>query len=292
MEDISVEDIKEGVEEITTQAFQFRDYLMGKAPEIVDFCLRVVLALLVFWIGRKLIRWILKILESSMKKAGADKGVRQFTMSLSKIALYVLMVIGIAQTLGVQETSVAALLGTAGVTIGLALQGGLANIAGGIMILTFKPFQVGDYIILNQQNNCEGTVSKIDTCYTTLLSLDNKHIIIPNGTLSENTITNVTARDKRKLAVTVGISYDSDLRLAKEILERLLKEDPDAQTDKDMIVYVDELSDSAVKIGFQVWVDTSRYFPTKWRMNEKIKTAYDEAGIEIAYQQVDVHIHS
>ena len=184
------------------------------------------------------------------------------------------------------------MLGTAGVTIGLALQGGLANIAGGIMILTFKPFQVGDYIILNQQNNCEGTVSKIDTCYTTLLSLDNKHIIIPNGTLSENTITNVTARDKRKLAVTVGISYDSDLRLAKEILERLLKEDPDAQTDKDMIVYVDELSDSAVKIGFQVWVDTSRYFPTKWRMNEKIKTAYDEAGIEIAYQQVDVHIHS
>lgn len=292
MEDISVEDIKEGVEEITTQAFQFRDYLMGKAPEIVDFCLRVVLALLVFWIGRKLIRWILKILESSMKKAGADKGVRQFTMSLSKIALYALMVIGIAQTLGVQETSVAALLGTAGVTIGLALQGGLANIAGGIMILTFKPFQVGDYIILNQQNNCEGTVSKIDTCYTTLLSFDNKHIIIPNGTLSENTITNVTARDKRKLAVTVGISYDSDLRLAKEILERLLKEDPDAQTDKDMIVYVDELSDSAVKIGFQVWVDTSRYFPTKWRMNEKIKTAYDEAGIEIAYQQVDVHIHS
>lgn len=292
MEEIGVEEIKEGVEEITTQAFQVRDYLMGKAPDILDFCLRVVLALLVFWIGRKLIKWILKILESSMKRAGADKGVRQFTMSLSKIALYALLIVSIAQSLGVQETSVAALLGTAGVTLGLALQGGLANIAGGIMILTFKPFQVGDYIILNQQNNCEGTVTKIDTCYTTLLSFDNKHIIIPNGTLSENTITNVTARDKRKLAVSIGISYDSDLRLAKEILERLLKEDPDAQSDRDMIVYVDELGENSVKIGFQVWVDTQRYFPAKWRMNEKIKNAYDEAGIEIAHQQVDVHVHS
>lgn len=126
-----------------------------------------------------------------------------------------MLIFTLATHFGVKESSVAALLGTAGVTVGLALQGGLANIAGGIMLLTFKPFQVGDYVIIAQQNECEGTVYKIEICYTTLISIDNKHIVIPNGTLSNSIITNVTARDLRKLEIKVGISYDSDIQKAK-----------------------------------------------------------------------------
>ena len=290
MEEIGVEEIKQSVEEITTQAFQLRDYLKQQIPGFVDFGLRVVLALLIFWIGRKLIRLIRSILKRSLERTGTEKGVVQFTSSLSGIALYALLVVTIAQCLGVEETSVAALLGTAGVTVGLALQGGLANVAGGIMILTFKPFQVGDYIVVNQQNECEGSVIKIETCYTTLQTFDNRNIIIPNGVLSDNTVTNVTAQNKRKLAIRVGISYHADLHLAKHILEKLLSEDPDTQDSKEKLVYVDELGEHAVYLGFQVWVKTSQYFPIKWRMNEKIKYAFDEAGIEIAYHQLDVHM--
>ena len=185
----------------------------------------------------------------------------------------------------------AALLGTAGVTIGLALQGGLANLAGGVMLLLFKPFQVGDYIIQDQAGGCEGTVYKIEMFYTTLLSVDNKHIVIPNGTLSNSTIINVTARDLRKLEIKVGISYDSDIRKAKEILEKLLKEDPDTKDDKDMVVFVDELAESAVVIGFRVWVPTDRYWAARWRLNERIKEEFDAQGIKIPYNQLDVHVH-
>ena len=146
-----------------------------------------------------------------MEKAGVDKGVAQFICSFGKILLYLILILNIATYFGVKESSVAALLGTAGVTIGLALQGGLENLAGGVMLLLFKPFQVGDYIIQDQSGGTEGTVYKIEMFYTTLTTVDNKHVIIPNGRLSNSTIINVTAQALRKLEIKVGISYDSDI---------------------------------------------------------------------------------
>ena len=134
------------------------------------------------------------------------------------------------------------------------------------MLLIFKPFQVGDYIIIAQQNECEGTVYKMEICYTTLISIDNKHIVIPNGTLSSSIITNVTARDLRKLEIKVGISYDSDIKKAKAILE------------------------SSVVMGLRVWVATEKYWPAKWRLNELIKEAFDANGIEIPYNQLQIHV--
>ncbi len=177
--------------------------------------------------------------------------------SLVKIVLYILLLFNISISFGVKESSLAALLGTAGVTLGLALQGGLSNLAGGMMLLLFKPFQVGDYIIVNGQDGSEGTISKIEICYTTLLSIDNKHIVIPNGTLSNTTITNVTARDQRRLEIKVGISYNADIQKAKEILEDILTDDPDTREDEEMVVFVDELAESSVIMGFRVWVDTT-----------------------------------
>lgn len=221
-----------------------------------------------------------------------DAGVIQFASSAGKAVLYVLLIINIAVSLGVKESSVAALLGTAGVTVGLALQGGLANLAGGVLLLLFKPFVVGDYIIQDQSNGCEGTVAKIEICYTTLLSIDNKKIVVPNGTLSNSTIINVTAKENRKLEIKVGISYEADIQKAKRIIEKILREDADTKSDtKEMVVFVDELADSAVIMGLRVWVSTERYWPTKWRLNQKIKEEFDANGIVIPYNQMEVYVH-
>ena len=189
-----------------------------------------------------------------------------------------------------RESSVAALLGTAGVTIGLALQGGLENLSGGVMLLLFKPFQVGDYIIQDQAGGTEGTVYKVEMFYTTLITIDNKHVIIPNGKLSNSTIINVTAQNLRNLEIKVEISYDSDIKKAKKLLQHILQEDPGTKSDKDMLVFVDELADSAVVMGLRVWVPTDKYWKIKWRLNEKIKESFDANGISIPYPQMDVHV--
>lgn len=266
-------------------------YIQSAVPDFAKFGLKVVLAVVVFFVGRRLIRWIVKILRHWMKKVNVDAGVVQFACSLAKFALYVFLLFNIAMSLGVKESSVAALLGTAGLSVGLALQGGLANLAGGVMLLLFKPFQVGDYIVQNQQDGCEGTVSRIEMCYTTLRTVDNRYILIPNGSLSNSTIINVTADENRKLVIKVNISYDSDLNKAREILEKLLIEDECTQTADGMNVYVDELGDSAVVMGVMVWVPTADYWPTKWHLNQRIKEEFDANGIRIPYRQLEVHVN-
>lgn len=285
------ETVQDTVNKVTSNWDQIKSYFNGHVPDLISFGVKVVLSIIAFYVGTKLIKWFLKVAKRSMEKAGIDKGVAQFICSFGKFLLYLILIFNIATNFGVKESSVAALLGTAGVTIGLALQGGLENLAGGVMLLLFKPFQVGDYIMDDASGNgIEGTVYKIEMFYTTLITIDYKHVIIPNGKLSNSTIINVTARNVRKLEIKVGISYDSDIKKAKKILEHLLKEDPGTKADKDMIVFVDELADSAVIMGFRVWVPTDKYWPTRWRLNEKIKEAFDANGISIPYPQVDVHV--
>ena len=288
LESMGIDGIREDLENI----LDFKQYLSNQIPAITGFCLKVVMALIFFFVGRKVIQWLLKIMKRSLERANVDAGVVQFAGSLGKAILYLLLIFNIAISLGVKESSVAALLGTAGVTVGLALQGGLANLAGGVLLLLFKPFVVGDYIIQDQSNGCEGTVAKIEICYTTLLSIDNKKIVVPNGTLSNSTIINVTAKENRKLEIKVGISYESDIHRAKRILEDILKEDSDTKSDAgEMVVFVDELGDSAVIMGLRVWVATEKYWSTRWRLNEKIKERFDASGISIPYNQMEVYVH-
>lgn len=258
-------------------------------PKLLSFGIKVLIAIVVFYVGTKIIRWLLKLIRTSLQKAGIDTGVIQFTCSFSKAILYMILVFNIATNFGVKESSVAALLASAGVTLGVGLQGGLANLAGGIMILVFKPFQIGDYII-ESGKNCEGTVAKIEICYTTLATVDNKKIVIPNGSLSNNNITNVTAKEKRRLEIKVDVSYKADLLHVKETLERLLREDPDILSEEELVVFVDSLGQHSVVVGFRAWVKTEDYWPVRWRMNEKIKLTFDEEGIEIPYPQMDVHV--
>ncbi len=282
--------MEETAQELTDHVSQFQKYLDEHTPELISFGIKVVLSIVVLYIGSRLIRWVLGLVRRSLGRTGMDKGAVQFLCSFLKALLYILLIFGIGMNFGIKESSVAALLGTAGVTIGLALQGGLSNLAGGVMLLIFKPFQVGDYIIVDKANGWEGTVYKIEICYTTLLSVDYRHIVIPNGTLSGNTVVNLTARDMRKLELKIGISYDSDMHKAKQILEQIIKDDKGTREDQGMLVYVDELAESAVTLGLRVWVPTEDYWTVRWRLNETIKDEFDRQGIRIPYRQLDVHL--
>ena len=284
--------MEETAQELTDHVSQFQKYLDEHTPELISFGIKVVLSIVVLYIGSRLIRWVLGLVRRSLGRTGMDKGAVQFLCSFLKALLYILLIFGIGMNFGIKESSVAALLGTAGVTIGLALQGGLSNLAGGVMLLIFKPFQVGDYIIVDKANGWEGTVYKIEICYTTLLSVDYRHIVIPNGTLSGNTVVNLTAREMRKLELKIGISYDSDMHKAKQILEQIIKDDKGTREDQGMLVYVDELAESAVTLGLRVWVPTEDYWTVRWRLNETIKDEFDRQGIQIPYRQLDVHLIS
>ena len=243
---------------------------------LLDFVLKVILALIVYFIGTKLIGWLCKNLRKHLVKFGSDEAAKSFLLSGIKIGLHLILILTIAGNLGVDKTSVAALVGSAGVAISLALQGGLSNFAGGLIIMFLRPFSVGDYIIENGEKT-EGTVQKIELYYTTVLTNDS--------------ITNVTAMEKRRLEIKVGISYESDLLLAKQILRELIEKDPELLDREETQVFVDELGDSAVILGLRAWVKTEEFWNTKWRMNEQIKLEFDKRGIRIPYPQMDVHMH-
>ena len=247
------------------------------------------LALVAFFIGRLVIRWIRKIVRRSFERSGADKGVEQFVDSLLKYGLYALLVFSLISSLGFDTTSVAAVLASGGVAIGLALQGSLSNFAGGVLILLLKPFVVGDYII-EDTNGKEGTVKEIQIFYTKLSTIDNKTIVIPNGMLTNNSITNATAKDERQLDLRVSISYDADIRQAKSVIENLLIKDECIIKNEQINVFVHELADNAVVLGIRAWVKNEEYWETRWRLLEEIKLLLDENGIEIPYPQMTVHM--
>lgn len=250
---------------------------------------RVLLAVIVFFIGTQLIKIVRKILKKSMKRANAEVGVIQFVDSFVKAALYILLIFMIAGGFGVDAASIVAIIGSAGVAIGLALQGSLSNFAGGVLILLLKPFKVGDYIIEDTNKN-EGTVEEIQMFYTKLVTPDNKVIILPNGTLANTSLTNVTACKMRRVDIKIGISYDSDIRYAKQIITNILREDEDTLKDRDLFVYVDELGSSQITLGVRCWFMNEDYWEGRWRITEEIKYALDANNIQIPYPQMDIHI--
>ncbi len=276
-------------EEVVKEVGRLTQYLLDKIPALFDFAIEVILALLVFFIGAKAIGWIRKIIRKSLERANVDKGVGTFVDSMLKFGLYAILVFSIGKKFGLDTTSVAAAFASAGVAIGLALQGSLSNFAGGVMILILKPFVVGDYII-EDTNKCEGTVKEIQIFYTKLATADNRTIIIPNGTLVNNSLTNVTAQDKRRLDIKVDIAYDADLKKAKEVLEKLLNDEEGILPDCDKLVFVDMLGPSSVVIGVRGWVKSEDYWSVRWKMLENIKLTLDENGIEIPYNQLTVHL--
>ncbi len=262
------------------------DYISGYLPSAAGFAIKVVVCIIIYLIGRKVISWLVRFAKQLLGKSRISAGAATFAVSMLKITLYLILIIGIAMQFGLTESSVAAFVASCGVAVGLAVQGGLSNITGGFLILLFQPFQIGDYIITQGE---EGTVHKIEILYTTLQTTDNRRVIVPNGNLANNVIVNVTASDRRKLEIKVGISYQDSIARAKEILSRLAGEDERILKDQEIQIFVSELGESSVVMGMRCWVRTEQYFPVLWDMNEKIKESFDREGIHIPYPQLDVH---
>ena len=256
-------------------------------PVVCDYLLRIALVLVIFFVGRKLIKKIVSLCDQALKRHGMEVTVRRFFCNVINALGYICMLGILLQTVGLTATSLTALVASAGVAVGLALQGSLSNFAGGVLILLMKPFVIGDYIV---QGNTEGTVKEIGLVYTELITADNRLIVIPNGTLIDSSIVNVTATGKRRLELSVGIGYKSDLKKAKEVLIRLGENDPARDPENPVNVFVSDLAESSVNLGLHVWVSSSEYWNAKWRLTENIKMAFDEEGIEIPFKQVEISV--
>lgn len=277
------------INEITENPGVVVTYFKNMLPDLLSFLVQLVIAVVILLVGIKVIGAIVKMLRKTMEKGNTETGVITFLCSLVKYALYFVLCMIILSQFGVTTGSVVAVLGSAGLTVGLALQGSLQNFAGGVLILLLKPFAVGDYIIDNGSGD-EGTVSAITIYYTKLLTIDNRMILIPNGSLSNSSITNVTGMEKRRVDIVVGVAYESDLAKVKKVLEQVVASEPAVLTEEAKDVFVSELADSSVNMGIHVWVKTSDYWTAKWRMTENIKNALDENGISIPYPQLDVQV--
>ena len=278
------ENLQQEVENQTSFAVNF---LNESIPKAIDFGIGVVFALIIFAVGRVLINWVRKIVRASIERSNADKGVEQFVDSCLKTGLYAVLILSIVVRFGVDTSSVAALLASGGVAIGLALQGSLSNFAGGVLILLLKPFTVGDYII-EHSNNLEGTVKEIQVFYTKLSTVDNKTIVIPNGNLSNSSLTNVTAMDLRRLDFYVRIGYDEDLRAAQKIIRDVMEEEPEVMKDKEHTVFVDDLAESYVTLCVRLWLKSDVYWDIRADIMEKTKLALDQSGIRFAGQKMEI----
>ena len=252
------------------------------------FGMDLLVAAVILGIGFKITGAVRRMAERSFARMAMELSLRKFLLSLIQALMYGLLIFMAAERIGIQSSSIIALLGSAGVTLGLALQGSLSNFAGGVLILLVRPFKVGDYIVSEYG---EGTVAAIGLVYTTLNTVDNKTVVIPNGSLSNSPITNATAEDFRRLDLTVGIGYQSDLRRAKEILLDIYTSHPCILKDRPIQVFVDQLAASSVVIGGRGWTATGDYWQTRWDITEKIKLRFDEAGVQIPFNQLDVHVN-
>lgn len=241
-------------------------------------------ALLLFILGIIAIRLIKKAMKKSFKKNNkVDKTVATFTLSAVDIALKMLLIVSVIATLGIEITSIVAVFGAASFAVGLALQGSLENFAGGVMLLVFKPFKVGDYI---EVDNKSGVVHSMSIISTKLNTFDNKQIIIPNSVTSSSTLVNYTANDRRRVDLTIGVDYDSDIEEVRSVISEVVARNSDIYKDPKPVIGVVELGDSSVNFAVKVWVDKEQYFGTLMYLNEEIKKALDKNNISIPYPHI------
>ena len=256
-------------------------------PAAIALILKLLGILLIWLVGAKVIKMARKLVKKVLEKGNADEGIITFLDNFVKLGLYALLVVIILSLFGFDTTSIAAAVASAGVAIGLALQGSLSNLAGGVLILLLKPFKIGDYIVAG---GVEGTVSTIQMFATKLITPDNKVVIVPNSTLSSGTITNVSVMDKRRLDITASIAYTADLKLAKSILMRLLEDCEYVMKEEVYDVFVSNLGASSVDLNVRLWVKKEHYWAAKSFITENIKMKLDENNIEIPYNKLDVYV--
>ncbi|WP_372863873.1 mechanosensitive ion channel family protein [Spongiibacter sp.] len=257
-------------------------------PAAIDMGIRAAGALAIIVVGYWLAKLLSGFTKSALEKKQFDATLNAF---ISKLVFFIILAVALIPALahaGIQTASVIAALGAAGLAIGLALQGSLANFAAGVLLIAFRPCRVGDWV---DAAGCSGTVEAISLFSTILVTGDFKRIVIPNAQIMSGAITNYSVKPRRRIDLVVGISYDADMRQAKEILQRLVSEDPRVLSDPAPTIAVSALGASSVDLICRPWVKTADYWPTRWQLTENIKNAFDAAGVGIPYPQMDVHFH-
>ncbi len=252
--------------------------------------IKIAMAILIFVVGRYAVKLTVGLVRRLLNRSKSmDRMLVDFIVSMVNATLLLLVIIATLNQLGVDTTSLVALIAAAGLAVGLALQGSMQNFAAGVMILLFKPFKSGDFVIAG---GVTGVVEKVQIFSTTMRTGDNKEVIVPNGGIYSGAITNFSARDTRRVDMVFGIGYDDDFRKAKGILERLLTEDDRILKDPAPVVALSELGENSVNFIVRPWVNSGDYWKVLWAMNESVKTEFDAAGISIPYPQMDVHLHN
>jgi len=274
------------VGDIQTKVSDISSTLEKIYPKLIDFGGKLLMAIIVYIIGSKIIKFAMKLSDKMMEKSKLDKGVQGFLKSVLKFLLYFVLLVVICGQVGIDTASIITLLGTAGLAFSLALQGSLSNFAGGILILVLKPFTVGDFI--NAQG-FEGTVEKIDIFYTTLLTLDNKAVVLPNGTLSNGSIINVTREPMRRLDVKVPIDYSNDIKKATDVLTKVLEKEELRVKEKPVEVIVVEFGDDAIILEIHSWFLKENFAAYRSAVLTDVKKAFDENGLTIPFKQLVVH---
>ena len=281
--------VGDAVKEATDQVSIVGQYIQ----KLTDWCMSklgsIVVAVIFMVVCFKLVKLLLRILRKSFERSKLDPSVAGFFISAVKIVLNVLIVLTAASIVGFQITSFITILGTAGVTLGLALQGSLSNLAGGLLILILKPFRVGDYIVENN-THCEGTVVSIDIFYTRLITFDNKSVVIPNGNISNTSLVNVTEHDMRRVDIPFSVAYDSDMEKVKRVTIETIKDVDGYLPDEQILFYIDEFADSGINMYVKFYATIEKFFDAKWDAMWKLKMAFDENDIEIPFNQMDVHM--
>lgn len=253
---------------------------------VIPWSINIVMALAIFIVGKMVVGMLVKVAKNIMIKAHVDAILVNFIGSIVSTVLLLFVVIAALNQLGVDTTSLIALIGAAGLAIGLALQGTLQNLASGVMLIIFRPFKDGDFV---EAGGVSGVVEQISIFTTTMRTGDNREIIVPNGAIFGGTITNYSKRETRRVDMVFGISYDDDIKKAKDIMTRILQEDERVLKDPAPLVAVAELADSSVNFNVRPWVKTGDYWNVYFDTHEKIKLTFDAEGVSIPYPQMDVH---
>lgn len=253
----------------------------------VELAINLVAAIAIFIVGRLVARLLTRGIRNLMQRQNADPILQSFVCNLVYWALMAFVIIAAITKLGIQTASLIALVGAAGLAVGLAMQGSLANFAAGVLIVMFRPYRVGDWI---EAAGISGGVEEVQILTTTLKTADNKRITVPNGQIMDSIITNYSANDTRRVDMVVGVSYDDDIDTVRQTLQELVDADDRIHKDPAAQIVVAELADSSVNFYLRPWVATADYWPVKFELTEKIKKRFDEVGISIPYPQRDVHI--
>jgi small conductance mechanosensitive channel len=252
------------------------------------FGIDVVIALVIFFVGRIVISIIVRGISKAMQKNDVEKTLETFVCNLVRMALLIVVIIAAIGQLGIQTTSFIAIFGAAGLAVGLALQGSLSNFASGVLIVLFRPYKVGDFV---EAAGIAGSVEQVQILTTIFKTGDNKQVIVPNSQIMDSIITNYSANDTRRVDMVVGVSYDDDLDEVRKTLEEIVSADERVLTDPAIKIAVSELADSSVNFIVRPWCATSDYWPLTWDLTEAIKKRFDQDGISFPFPQQDVHLY-